>query len=153
MAGLLRRFAARRCSKRAAARRRGSSSTTTSCIRPGSTACVFTADWSQGRILAVKLKRNGASYTASSEVFLEGNPLNVTDLEVGPDGWLYFTTGGRGTGGGIYRVVWSGTVPAEVQDIGTGLTAVIRQPQLQASFSRQTIAALRKQMGRTGTTA
>jgi putative heme-binding domain-containing protein len=108
---------------------------------------VFTADWSQGRILAVKLKRNGASYTASSEVFLEGNPLNVTDLEVGPDGWLYFVTGGRGTGGGIYRVVWRGQVPAEVRDIGTGLTSVIRQPQLQASYSRQTIAAVRKQMG------
>ena len=58
---------------------------------------LFTADWSQGRILAVKLKHNGASYTASSEVFLEGNPLNVTDLDVGPDGGLYFTTGGRGT--------------------------------------------------------
>ncbi|MEX2174245.1 MAG: HEAT repeat domain-containing protein [Pirellulaceae bacterium] len=108
---------------------------------------IFTADWSQGRILAVKLKRNGASYTASSEVFLEGNPLNVTDLEVGPDGWLYFVTGGRGTSGGIYRVVWKGQVPADVTDIGTGLTAAIRTPQLQASYSRQSIAALRKQMG------
>lgn len=108
---------------------------------------IFTADWSQGRILAVKLKRSGATYTASSEVFLEGNPLNVTDLEVGPDGWLYFTTGGRGTGGGIYRVVWRGQVPAEVTDLGTGLTSVIRQPQVQASFSRQNIAAIRKQMG------
>ncbi|MCI0358547.1 MAG: HEAT repeat domain-containing protein [Planctomycetaceae bacterium] len=108
---------------------------------------VFSADWSQGRILAIKLKRSGASYTASSEVFLEGNPLNVTDLEVGPDGWLYFTTGGRGTGGGIYRVVWRGQVPAEVTDLGTGLTSVIRQPQVQASYSRQNIAAIRKQMG------
>jgi putative heme-binding domain-containing protein len=108
---------------------------------------VFTADWAQGRILAVKTKRSGATYTASSEVFLEGNPLNVTDLEVGPDGWLYFTTGGRGTGGGIYRVVWRGQVPAEVADIGTGLTAAIRQPQTQASYSRQNVAAIRKQMG------
>jgi putative heme-binding domain-containing protein len=108
---------------------------------------IFTADWSQGRILAVKLKKSGASYTASSDVFLEGNPLNVTDLEVGPDGWLYFVTGGRGTSGGIYRVIWRGQVPAEVADIGTGLTSVIRQPQIQASFSRQNVAALRKQMG------
>lgn len=108
---------------------------------------IFSADWSQGKIVAIKLKRSGASYTASSEVFLEGNPLNVTDLEVGPDGWLYFTTGGRGTGGGIYRVVWRGQVPPEVTDLGTGLTSVIRQPQLQASYSRQNIAAIRKQMG------
>jgi putative heme-binding domain-containing protein len=108
---------------------------------------IFTADWSQGRILAIKPKRTGATYTASSEVFLEGNPLNVTDLEVGPDGWLYFVTGGRGTSGGIYRVTWKGQVPAEVANIGTGLSAVIRQPQLQGSYSRQNIAALRKQLG------
>lgn len=108
---------------------------------------VFTADWSQGRILVVKLKRSGASYTASSEVFLEGNPLNVTDLEVGPDGWLYFATGGRGTSGGIYRVTWKGQVPKEIVDIGTGLTAVIRQPQSSSSWSRQNIAGLRKQLG------
>ena len=94
-----------------------------------------------------KLKRNGASYTASSEVFLEGNPLNVTDLEVGPDGWLYFVTGGRGTSGGIYRVTWKGQVPKDVTDIGTGLTAVIRQPQPGSSWARQNIAALRKQLG------
>jgi putative heme-binding domain-containing protein len=108
---------------------------------------LFTADWSQGRILAVKIKKNGATYTASSEVFLEGNPLNVTDLEVGPDGWLYFVTGGRGTAGGIYRVTWKGQVPKEVLDIGTGLTAVIRQPQASSSWARQNIAALRKQLG------
>lgn len=108
---------------------------------------LFTADWSQGRILAIKLKRSGASYTATSEVFLEGNPLNVTDLEVGPDGWLYFCTGGRGTGGGIYRVTWKGQVPKEVTDLGTGLTAVIRQPQAGSSWARQNIAALRKQLG------
>src|SRR4029453_4652872 len=108
---------------------------------------IFTADWSQGKILAVKLKRNGASYTASSEVFLEGNPLNVTDIDVGPDGWLYFCTGGRGTSGGIYRVTWKGQVPKDVLDIGTGLTAVIRQPQPGSSWARKSIASVRKQLG------
>ena len=108
---------------------------------------LFTADWSQGRILVVRLKRNGASYTASTETILEGNPLNVTDLEVGPDGWLYFCTGGRGTSGGVYRLTWKGQVPKDVTDIGTGLTAVIRQPQTSAAWSRQNIAALRKQLG------
>jgi putative heme-binding domain-containing protein len=108
---------------------------------------IFTADWSQGRILAIKLKRSGASYTATTETFLEGNPLNVTDLEVGPDGWLYFCTGGRGTSGGVYRVTWKGQVPKDVTDIGTGLTAVIRQPQPASSWARQNIASLRKQLG------
>src|SRR5438874_2464911 len=110
---------------------------------------LFSADWSQGRILAIKLKRNGATYTATTETFLEGNPLNVTDLEVGPDGWLYFCTGGRGTSGGIYRVTWKGQVPKEVSEVGTGLTAVIRQPQPGSSWARQNIASLRKQLGAT----
>lgn len=108
---------------------------------------LFTADWSQGKIMAIKLKRTGASYSATTETFLEGNPLNVTDLEVGPDGWLYFSTGGRGTSGGIYRVTWKGTVPKDVTDLGTGITAVIRQPQPGSSWARQNIAALRKQIG------
>lgn len=109
--------------------------------------CLFTADWSQGKILAVTLKRQGASYTATSQVFVEGNPLNVTDLEVGPDGWLYFCTGGRGTSGGVYRVVWKGQVPPQIADVGTGLTAVIRQPQLHSSWARQNIATLKRQLG------
>ena len=32
--------------------------------------------------------------------------MNVTDLAVGPDGALYFTMGGRGTQGGVYRIRW-----------------------------------------------
>lgn len=88
---------------------------------------IFSADWSQGRILVIRMQRAGASYTATSEVFVEGNPLNVTDLDVGPDGCLYFCTGGRGTSGkASYRVKWLGEVPAEVSNIGTGLSAVIR---------------------------
>ncbi|HZL89111.1 MAG TPA: HEAT repeat domain-containing protein [Pirellulaceae bacterium] len=109
--------------------------------------CLFTADWSQGKIMAVALKRQGASYAATSEVFVEGNPLNVTDLDVGPDGWLYFVTGGRGTSGGLYRVVWKGHVPPQIVDVGTGLTAVIRQPQLHSSWARQNIATLKRQLG------
>ena len=45
---------------------------------------LFLADWSQGQILAVELNNDGAGYKAKSEVFLEGQPLNVTDLEIGP---------------------------------------------------------------------
>ena len=52
---------------------------------------LFLADWSQGQILSVKWDEASG---ISSEVFLKGQPLNVTDLAVGPDGWLYFCTGG-----------------------------------------------------------
>jgi putative membrane-bound dehydrogenase-like protein len=108
---------------------------------------LFLADWSEGRILAVDVKRDGASYSAKSEVFLEGQPMNVTDLEVGPDGALYFITGGRGTNGGIYRVKWRGDIPESVSDLGEGITAVIRHPQLHSAWGRQRIAGLKKQMG------
>jgi len=108
---------------------------------------LFTADWSKGQILALKTKQSGASYTANSEVFLDGDELSITDLDVGPDGSLYFTTGGRGTVGGLYRVTWTGELPAGTTQIGTGLSAVIRQPQLQSAWARQKIAAIKGEMG------
>ncbi len=64
----------------------------------------FAMDWSYGRILAVHLKPVGASYSATYENFVKGKPLNVTDLEFGQDGAMYFITGGRGTQSGLYRV-------------------------------------------------
>ena len=50
----------------------------------------------------------GGTYATEVETFAAGKPLNVTGLDVGPDGALYFCTGGRGTEGGIYRIVWRG---------------------------------------------
>ncbi len=70
-------------------------------------AC-FVEDWSYGRVLAVQLTPHGASYDASVETILRGIPLNLTALEFGRDGALYFITGGRGTESGIYRLTYSG---------------------------------------------
>ena len=108
---------------------------------------LFLADWSRGRILAVELKANGASYSATSEIFLEGQPLNVTDIEVGPDGALYFVTGGRGSGGGVYRIAWKGQVPEAVSNLGEGISAAIRQPQLHSAWARQKIAGVKNSLG------
>ncbi|MBV8878836.1 MAG: c-type cytochrome [Planctomycetaceae bacterium] len=73
----------------------------------------FAADWAFGRILAVHLEPKGASYAGTVEPFLTGQPLNVTDLEFGPDGALYFITGGRGTRSTLYRVSYDGAAGAE----------------------------------------
>ncbi|MEK6249463.1 MAG: HEAT repeat domain-containing protein, partial [Planctomycetales bacterium] len=108
---------------------------------------LFVGDWAQGQILAITLTRQGASYTTETSVFLDGNPLNVTDLEVGPDGLLYFCTGGRGTEGGIYRVKWTGRVPPEVKDRGDGLDLALRQPQMQTAWARQRVALIKRDMG------
>ncbi|HXG10864.1 MAG TPA: HEAT repeat domain-containing protein [Gemmataceae bacterium] len=69
---------------------------------------LFLADWAIGVIFAVHLERAGASYKGRAERFCVGAPMNVTDLAVGPDGALYFTMGGRGSQGGVYRIVYSG---------------------------------------------
>lgn len=74
---------------------------------------LFIADWAYGRILAVHLQPRGASYAGTSEPFLGGRPLNVTDLTFGTDGAMYFTTGGRGTRSGLYRVRFAGPAGAE----------------------------------------
>jgi putative heme-binding domain-containing protein len=65
---------------------------------------LFILDWSYGRILAVQLTPTNATYRGRFEVFLKGRPLNVTGLDFGPDGALYFVTGGRRTQSGLYRV-------------------------------------------------
>lgn len=108
---------------------------------------LFLADWSEGRILNVRLTPRGASYTAESEIFLQGQPLNVTDLEVGPDGALYFCTGGRSTTGGVYRVIYKGDVPEKMKNLGSGIAAAIRQPQIESAWTRQKIASIKRELG------
>jgi putative heme-binding domain-containing protein len=73
---------------------------------------LFICDWSYGRILAVHVEERGASYRGRFETFVSGRPLNVTDGAIGPDGALWFLTGGRGTQSGLYRVTWQGEPPA-----------------------------------------
>jgi len=61
-------------------------------------------DWSFGIIYAIQLERDGASYQAKAEEFLSGTPLPLTDGEIGPDGALYFLSGGRRLESDLYRV-------------------------------------------------
>ena len=79
---------------------------------------LYALDWSYGRIYAVHLIPSGAGYVATVEKFVEGSPLNVTDLAFGPDGAMYFTTGGRGTQSGLYRIraIGTGQIPILVDE-------------------------------------
>jgi putative heme-binding domain-containing protein len=72
-------------------------------------SALFILEWAYGRIYAVHLQPSGASYTGRAEVFLKGRPLNVTGIDFGPEGAMYFTTGGRRTQSGLYRVSWTGS--------------------------------------------
>ena len=69
---------------------------------------LFVLDWSYGRVLAVHLAPRGAGYRAALELFMQGKPLNVTDIAAGPDGAMWLITGGRKTQSALYRVAFSG---------------------------------------------
>ncbi len=64
----------------------------------------FLLDWTYGRVIAVHQVRRGASWRAHTELFLQGRPLNVTDIARGPDGAMYLITGGRKTQSSLLRV-------------------------------------------------
>jgi putative heme-binding domain-containing protein len=95
---------------------------------------LFEADWSRGRLLYTALSPAGATYTARGDraEFVHGEPFNITDIEVGPDGLMYFTTGGRNTTGGLWRLRYKGS--GGVSPDMTGILAVVRQPQPLSSW-------------------
>lgn len=63
-------------------------------------------DWSFGIMHGIHLKPSGGTYTADHEEFLSGSPLPLTDGVIGPDGALYFLTGGRRLESDLYRVYY-----------------------------------------------
>jgi putative heme-binding domain-containing protein len=70
---------------------------------------LFISDWSFGKLRAVHLKPEGASYTAEVEEFVSGQPLPVTDVVINPsDGAMYLAVGGRGAQSALYRVTYTG---------------------------------------------
>lgn len=67
---------------------------------------LFAFDWSFGIIYSIHLDVDGASYKAKGEEFVSGSPLSLTDGMIGPDGALYFLTGGRKLESNLYRVYY-----------------------------------------------
>jgi putative heme-binding domain-containing protein len=111
---------------------------------------LFEADWSRGRLLYTALTPAGATYTSRSDraEFVHGEPFNITDVAVGPDGLMYFTTGGRSTTGGLWRLRYNaqrGAVPA-TPDM-SGILAVVRQPQPLSSWGWAAIEKVKASMG------
>ena len=69
---------------------------------------LFVCDWTFGTLYTVNLEEKGSSYTGTKEEFLHGNPLNITAMRFGPDGHMYFLTGGRNTDSKLYRIRYTG---------------------------------------------
>lgn len=108
---------------------------------------MLVCDWSLGRIIAVFLKPHGASYTATWETLVSGNPLNVSDIEVAPDGSVIFCTGGRGTEGGVYRLSYPAGREEAAFHPPQSLKELLDLPQPQAGWHRLEAARLQASLG------
>lgn len=104
-------------------------------------------DWSYGKIYAVHLEPDGATYKGTAEQFAAAAPFPVTDLVVNPsDGALYITIGGRGTQSGLYRITYTGsepTAPAASAPDGMEQARTLRR-QLESLHGRQDPATVEK---------
>jgi putative heme-binding domain-containing protein len=73
---------------------------------------LFICDWTFGTIFTVEMQESGSSYTGTKTEFLHGSPLNIAAMRFGPDGAMYFLTGGRTTASRLYRIRHTGTQTA-----------------------------------------
>ncbi|MFZ9991936.1 MAG: family 16 glycoside hydrolase [Opitutales bacterium] len=101
---------------------------------------LFIMDWSWGKIYAVHLRPQGASYAGTKEDFILGAPLPVTDMVIHPgDGAMYFAIGGRKVQSGLYRVTYVGqesTAPVKV-DAPAPSAEVIARKALEQFHGKQ----------------
>lgn len=77
---------------------------------------LYAFDWSFGIIYSIQLKPKGSSYDADLEEFVSGSPLPLTDGAIGPDGAMYFLTGGRRLESDLYRIYYTGSESTKPAD-------------------------------------
>lgn len=84
-------------------------------------------DWSFGMIYAIQMEPDGASYQAKAEEFISGSPLALTDGEIGPDGALYFLTGGRKLESDLYRVYYKDYQDIDLTEMKKGEASYLQK--------------------------
>ncbi len=105
---------------------------------------LFMGDWARGRIRVIFPRPRGATYEGTTVDFVHGEPLNVSDLDVGPDGFLYFCTGGRETTGGLFRIRYE---PVREVPATSTLDKVLRQPMPRSAWGQAELKRLKGSMG------
>ncbi|MDO8545711.1 MAG: c-type cytochrome [Opitutaceae bacterium] len=109
-------------------------STTTAKLPQPYRDALWVADWSYGKIFALRLQPRGASYGAEREEIVSGTPLPVTAMCVNPlDGAIYFTTGGRRLQSALYRLRWIGGTAAASGRSFTMAPDTVRLPDSAAT--------------------
>lgn len=83
---------------------------------------LYAFDWSFGIIYSIHLKPKGATYEGEREEFISGSPLPLTDGAIGPDGAMYFLTGGRRLESDLYRVYYTGSESTSTAPIAANST-------------------------------
>jgi len=108
---------------------------------------LFEADWIIGRLLYSAVTPDGASFRLRNDdaEIMHGNPLLMIDIEVGPDGMIWFTSGGRFTQGAVWRLRYVG--PPQPEPDRSGILGVVRQPQPLSSWGWAAIETARATMG------
>ncbi|MDC0157460.1 c-type cytochrome [Verrucomicrobia bacterium] len=82
---------------------------------------LFICDWTFATMFSIHLKPNGSSYTGEKREFISNTKgsLALTDVDVGPDGNMYFCVGGRGGQSSLYRVSYKGSASTELSKLDT----------------------------------
>ncbi len=94
---------------------------------------IFCFDWTFGRIYSLEMKRDGAGYKPGKSILVSGKPLPLTDGAIGPDGALYFATGGRGLQSSLYRVSYTGNEDCSLSPLPEPSAAVRKLNELRSS--------------------
>ena len=82
---------------------------------------LFICDWTFATMYSIHLKPHGSSYKAEKREFIANTKgsLALTDVDVGPDGNMYFCVGGRGGQSYLYRVSYKGLGSTELSKLDT----------------------------------
>lgn len=112
---------------------------------------VLSACWTMGKIYALPLEPQGATYRSKPETLVSTRGdvgFAPCDIAVAPDGDLMVAIGGRRTRGSVFRVHYKGSKSSVTTDNGDALTQVLAADQPLASWSRAGWVPLAKQLGR-----
>ncbi|MDP6722533.1 MAG: cytochrome C, partial [Pirellulaceae bacterium] len=96
---------------------------------------LFVCDWTFATMYSIHLTPKGSSYTAESREFVSNTKasLPLTDVQIGPDGHMYFTVGGRGGQSYLYRVHYKGNESTALSKLDTtGAEARATRHKLEA---------------------
>ena len=82
---------------------------------------LFICDWTFATMYSIHLKPNGSSYIGEKREFISNTKgsLALADVDVGPDGNMYFCVGGRGGQSSLYRVSYMGKASTELSKLDT----------------------------------